>query len=122
MARAQKSLEVLSRRTVLKFTIPVEAGNRTITDGTLPKTMESILADLKPEAAYFFTQNGERSGFIVFDLKEPSQIPVIAEPLFVAFNAKVEFHPAMNLEDLRKALTGIETSVRKHQHAAGKAA
>jgi hypothetical protein len=47
---------------------------------------------------------------------------VIAEPLFVAFNAKVEFHPAMNLEDLRKALSGIETSVRKHQHAAGKAA
>lgn len=109
-------------RTVLKFTIPVEAGNATISDGTLPKTIESILNDLKPEAAYFFPNNGERSGFIVFDLKEPSQIPVIAEPLFIAFNAKVEFHPVMNVEDLKKALSGIEKSVNKYQHAATTAA
>jgi hypothetical protein len=109
-------------RTVLKFTIPVEAGNASITDGTLSKTMESILNDLKPEAAYFFPHNGERSGFIVFDLKEPSQIPQIAEPLFVAFNARVEFHPAMNLEDLKKALSGIDQAVKKYRRAAGKAA
>ena len=37
-------------RTVLRFTIPVETGNATINDGTLPKTMDSILNDLKPEA------------------------------------------------------------------------
>jgi len=109
-------------RTVLKFTIPVETGNACISDGTLSTTMESILSDLKPEAAYFFPHNGERSGFIVFDLKEPSQIPQIAEPLFVAFNAKVEFHPAMNLDDLKKALTGIDKTVKKYPPAAGKAA
>ena len=107
-------------RTVLKFTIPVEAGNRSITDGTLPKTLESVLGDLKPEAAYFFTHNGERSGFVVFDLKEPAQIPAVAEPLFLALNAKVEFHPAMNMEDLKNALSGIEKAVKKHH--AGKAA
>jgi hypothetical protein len=33
-----------------------------------------ILADLKPEAAYFFADdNGNRSGSIVFDLKDSSQ-------------------------------------------------
>jgi hypothetical protein len=109
-------------RTALKFTIPVETGNSTINDGTLPKTMESILNDLKPEAAYFFSHNGERSGFIVFDLKEPSQIPHIAEPLFAAFNARVEFHPAMNVEDLRKGLSGIENTVKKYRHATSRAA
>src|SRR5215471_16615261 len=109
-------------RTVLRFTIPVETGNATISDGTLPKTMDSILSDLKPEAAYFFTHNGERSGFIVFDLKEPAQIPHIAEPLFAAFNARVEFHPAMNVEDLKKALSGIDTTVKKYQQAARRAA
>lgn len=109
-------------RTVLKFTIPVETGNATITDGTLPKTMESILNDLKPEAAYFFTHNGERSGFVVFDLRDPSQIPQIAEPLFAAFNAKVEFHPAMNVEDLRKGLSGIDNTVKRYRHVAGRAA
>jgi hypothetical protein len=105
-------------RTVLRFTIPVETGNATISDGTLPETLDSILNDLKPEAAYFFTHNGERSGFVVFDLKEPSQIPLIAEPLFAAFNAKVEFHPAMNVEDLKKAQSGIDKAVKKYQRAA----
>ena len=108
-------------RTVLKFTIPVEAGNTTIRNGTLAKTIESVLEDLKPEAAYFFPHDGERSGFVVFDLKEPSQIPIIAEPLFIALNAKVEFHPVMNVEDLKKALSGVEKAVKKHEQA-GKAA
>jgi hypothetical protein len=105
-------------RTLLKVTIPVESGNARIGDGTLPKTLESILNDLKPEAAYFCADKGERSAFVVFDMKEPSQIPSIAEPLFIAFNARVEFQPVMNREDLQKALSGIDAVVKKH-HAPG---
>jgi hypothetical protein len=104
-------------RTVLKFTIPVETGNARVTDGTLSKTLESILSELKPEAAYFFDVNGERSGFVVFDMKESSQIPTIAEPLFVALNARVEIQPVMNLEDVRKGLSGAEATIKRHQHA-----
>jgi hypothetical protein len=40
-------------RCLLKVSIPVLTGNATISDGSLSKTIESILADLKPEAAYF---------------------------------------------------------------------
>jgi hypothetical protein len=47
------------------------AGNAAISNGTLPTTLDSLLSDLKPEGASFFTQNGERSGFLGFDLKEP---------------------------------------------------
>jgi hypothetical protein len=89
------------------MTIPVEAGNDSLSDGSLQKTLESLLADLEPEAAYFFDQNGERGGFIVFDLKDTSQIPGIVEPLFHTFNAKVELHPAMNVADLKKALSEL---------------
>lgn len=94
-------------RTVMRMTIPVEAGNARIADGSMQKTLESLLTDLKPEAAYFFEQNGERGGFIVFDLKDTSQIPAIVEPLFQTFNARVELHPAMNLDDLKKALSEL---------------
>jgi len=104
-------------RTLLKVTIPVETGNSTITNGTLPKTLESILKDLNPEASYFFTNNGERTAFIVFDLEEPSQIPTIAEPFFISFNAKVDFQPVMNLQDLQKALTGIQSTVKRYPAA-----
>jgi hypothetical protein len=68
----------------MKVTIPVDHGNSSIEQGTLPKTIETILNDLKPEAAYFGTFEGKRSGLIVFDLKDQSQIPIVAEPWFLA--------------------------------------
>jgi hypothetical protein len=101
-------------RCLLKATIPVEAGNAAISDGSLPQTMESILGDLKPEAAYFAEDNGKRTAFIFFDLKDTSQIPAVAEPWFLAFDAHVEFHPAMNLEDLKRATPGIEKAVKNY--------
>ncbi len=105
-------------RCLLKVSIPVEVGNIAITDGSMPKTIESILADLKPEAAYFAEDNGKRTGFIFFDLKDTSQIPAVAEPWFLAFNAHLEFHPAMNLEDLKRATPGIEKAVKNYRRIA----
>jgi hypothetical protein len=102
-------------RCLLKVTIPVGTGNAAINDGSLGKTIESILADLKPEAAYFAGDNGKRAGFIFFDLKDASQIPAVAEPWFLAFDAHVEFHPAMNLEDLKNAGPGIERAVKNYR-------
>jgi hypothetical protein len=77
-------------RGVARVSIPVETGNAAISDGSLPKTIDSILADLKPEAAYFAEDNGKRTGFIYFDLKDTSQIPAVAEPWFLAFDAHIE--------------------------------
>jgi len=89
---------------LLRVSIPVETGNAAAKAGTLGSTVEKILADLKPEAAYFFNDdNGNRSGSIVFDLKDSSQIPAVAEPWFLAFNAKVSFRPVMNPQDLAAA-------------------
>lgn len=109
-------------RCLLKVSIPVKAGNIAISEGSLPKTIDSILADLKPEAAYFCDDHGNRTGFIVFDLKDSSQIPAVAEPWFLAFDAQVEFHPAMNLEDLKRATPGIEKAVKNYQRGARPAA
>jgi hypothetical protein len=101
-------------RCLMKVAIPVETGNAAISDGSLGKTIESILADLKPEAAYFAGDNGKRTGFIFFDLKDASQIPAVAEPWFLAFDAHIELHPAMNLEDLKNAGPGIERAVKNY--------
>jgi hypothetical protein len=95
-------------RMLLRVSIPVEAGNAAAKAGTLGSTVERIVADLKPEAAYFFADDdGNRSGSIVFDMTDSSQIPSIAEPWFLAFNAKLSFRPVMNPQDLAKASASI---------------
>jgi hypothetical protein len=57
------------------------------------------LADLKPEAVYFTDDNGQRAGFIFLDMQDASQIPAIAAPWFLAFNASVEIHPVMGANE-----------------------
>jgi hypothetical protein len=89
-------------RFLLKITFPVEIANRAIKDGTFEKKLQGIMASLRPEAAYFAAENGKRAGFLIVDMQETSQMPAIAEPFFLGFNADVEFHPVMIPEDLAK--------------------
>ena len=101
-------------RMLLRVSIPVEAGNAAAKAGTLGSTMEKILADLKPEAVYFFADDeGNRSGSIVFDMQDTSQIPAIAEPWFLAFKAKVSLRPVMTPQDLAKAGPAITKAVKQ---------
>ena len=95
-------------RVMLKITVPVEKGNETFKNGSLGKTIESLMNRFKPEAAYFTPKNGKRTGMMFFDLTEPSQIVEVVEPLFENLNAEVEILPVMNADDLRKgfAATG----------------
>jgi hypothetical protein len=101
-------------RVLLKVNMPVEAGNAAAKAGKLGATIQSILADLKPEAVYFAATKGERTAFIFLDLHDASQIPAIAEPWFLAFNARVKILPVMVPDDLTKAADTIAKAVKKY--------
>ena len=88
-------------RMLVRVSIPVEKGNAAYLDGSLAKTVESVINKIKPEAAYFGAMDGCRGGFMVFDLADPSQIVAISEPFFLNLNARVEYSPVMNPEDLQ---------------------
>ena len=101
-------------RFLLKVNIPVESGNAAARAGKLGATIQAILADLKPEAAYFTDDHGQRTGFIIVDMQDAAQIPALAEPWFLAFNAGIEFHPVMVPDDLGRAAGAMEKTVKKY--------
>ena len=49
-------------------------------------------------------EGGRRGCLVVFDMTDSSQVPVIAEPLFLGANAEVTLAPCMNMDDLEKGL------------------
>jgi hypothetical protein len=90
-------------RFLLKITPGVEAFNTHVKAGTGEKTMQSILGETKPEAAYFTETGGKRTAYLIVNINDASEIPAIGEPWFLQFNADIEFHPVMLAEDLGKA-------------------
>jgi hypothetical protein len=101
-------------RFFVKAHLDVEAANALARQGKLGSTIQSILEDLRPEAAYFVADEGKRTAYLIVDMQDPSQIPALAEPWFLAFNATIEAQPAMVAEDLAKAGPDIERAVKKY--------
>src|SRR2546430_11464608 len=109
-------------RFLLKVNIPVDAGNTAAKAGKLGETIQSILADLKPEAVYFTDDNGQRTAFIFVDMQDASQIPAIAEPWFRSEEHTSELQSQSNLVcrlllEKKKVLSGRTPLSRpRHSH------
>ena len=73
------------------------------------KTLDELTT---PEAQYFCTEGGTRTGYVFFDLADPSDIPPIAEPLFHELNATVEFFPTMDAAQLGAGLEKASSAWR----------
>jgi len=100
-------------RYLVKFHIPIDAGNEALRDPEFGAKMQQLLSEINAEAAYFTAVNGQRGGYIIVNFDDASKIPAIAEPLFFWFKADVEFIPVMLPEDLGRAGSAIEAAVKK---------
>jgi hypothetical protein len=92
-------------RTLLTVKMDTEKANQKIQDKELTEFMQANIARLEPEAAYFTATNGYRTVYIVFDLKEPAQMPSVTEPFFLELGAEVTFQPVMTAEDVMRGLS-----------------
>jgi hypothetical protein len=79
-----------------------------IRDGSMAKLIEQVVQQIHPEAAYFAAEDGQRACFMVFDMADSSQIPVISEPLFQSGKARITMVPCMNLDDLQKGPAQVQ--------------
>jgi len=86
---------------LMNVNFPLEPFNTYVKDGSVGRRINAILTELKPEAVYFTETTGRRSTILIVDLEKPSQVPVLAEPWFLAFEAEVKFHIVMSPEDLQ---------------------
>ena len=90
-------------RILMNIHIPHEPFNTAVRQGQAGTILHRILEEARPEAVYFTEQNGTRSCVMVVNVNDPSEIPSLAEPWFLNFNANCEFRIAMTPSDLEKA-------------------
>lgn len=90
-------------RMMMTVKFPHNRFNDAVRDGNAGSRLETILAAIKPEAVYFTEMNGQRGAVLLVNLDSPSQIPALAEPWFLAFDADVHFQIAMTPDDLKEA-------------------
>lgn len=90
---------------LVRMHMPTEHGNKMLQDPiAFQKKMESVLNQIKPEAVYFAPIEGERGIYMIVNLPSADMIAGISEPLWMAFNCKLDFTPVMGLSDLQKGL------------------
>jgi hypothetical protein len=101
-------------RFMLTFRFPTDKGNELARNGALNQTVRSIIEEINPEAAYFADMDGARGGYLVINMDDASQIPAMAEPLFLGLDATVQIHPVMTAEDVERAAPAIEQAAQRY--------
>jgi hypothetical protein len=100
-------------RFLMKVEWDGEAGNKALRDPKFGEKMTALLKEMKAEAAYFTTPNGNRGGYIVINMDDPSQMVAMAEPFFFGFKAKVEYMPVMLPQDLAKGMPAAAKAIKE---------
>lgn len=90
-------------RMIMQVQFPIEPFNTLVKNGSIGAKMRQLLEATKPEHVWFSERNGKRGGTLIVNLEGPSDVPRLAEPWFLTFNADVEFRIAMTPEDLGRS-------------------
>jgi len=87
-------------RVLMNIQVPNEPFNTLNREGRVGQIIGRILEATSPEAVYFATQNGQRGGIVVVNLEKESDLPSVAEPWFLSFNATIDAQVCMTPDDL----------------------
>jgi hypothetical protein len=92
---------------MLQVSMDTEKTNQMVREHTIGPAIETILAKLKPEAAYFHAADGRRAFTLVVDAPDGATLPSLAEPMWLELGATVEAVPVMTAEELAEGLSRL---------------
>jgi hypothetical protein len=101
-------------RFMISARMPTKNANAANKGGSFAQTIQSIMEELQPEAAYFTDVDGARGGYFIVNMDDASELPAKAEPLFFALGATIQVHLVMTPEDLQKATPALEQAAQKY--------
>ena len=96
---------------LLNVVFPHKPFNTLVKKGKVGEIFAKIEKEIKPEAVYLTEQDGKRSGIYIVNINQASDIPKLAEPFFLNFNADCQIKIVMTPEDLMKS--GIDKIGKK---------
>jgi hypothetical protein len=98
-------------RLLFKITFPVEPFNALARAGSVGQKVGAILEATKPESIYFTGNGSGRGAVVVYNAEDGSQLPALAEPWFLTFDAQIEYSVAITPEELGRS--GLDELVQK---------
>jgi hypothetical protein len=69
--------------------------------------LQAQLEKLRPESVYFFADDEVRTALLFIDIKDESDMLVIADPFFQGLNARIRFTPVMNVQDFQSGMVKL---------------
>ena len=94
-------------RMMMKVSVPIEAANKAVRDGSMGKLLQDQLEKLHPEAVYFHAEDDVRTALLFIDVKDASDMPVIAAPFFQQVSAHIRFTPVMTVQDFQIGMANL---------------
>jgi len=101
-------------RFLVQATLPAQTGNALVRDPSGPQRFQEVLGDLRPEAIYFGTANGQRSLFFVVTAEGGPDYARIAEALWLGLGANVTFIPVFVPDELPQVQAVVEQVASKY--------
>jgi hypothetical protein len=77
-------------RVMVKFRSRVESAQARSRKGELADVLDQILTGVQTEVVHSYVEAGQQAGHFVFDMRDPSEMTLIAERFFAGMNATVE--------------------------------
>jgi hypothetical protein len=94
-------------RMMMRVSVPIEAATKAVQDGSMKTILQAQLEKLRPESVYFFADDDVRTALLFIDVKEESDMLVIADPFFQGLNARIRFTPVMNGQDFQAGMAKL---------------